>query len=360
VGDRVLTLPRLLSRYRGAIERALRELLSERELPFYRLLRYHLGFADQTGTQEGGYLGKALRPSLLLLTYEALAPNTDTEARPPQGGPRWQAALPAAVALELVHSFSLVHDDIQDQDEERHGRPTVWRLWGAGQAINVGDGLRELAGLALLKLEERFPPEVVLQAAGILGRATLEMIEGQYLDLDYEGRWEITVQDYLAMVRRKTGALMGAAFELGALLAGSEPERIRTLGECGRALGVSFQIRDDILGIWGEPDKTGKPALSDLFRWKKSLPIVYAASSQGEGERLRRIYLDPDSGERERAARAQAVLEVLEGVSAREWAQAQADSYLERALTGLRAAGLPSWALELMEELGAFLRVRDH
>ncbi len=340
---RTAALPELLSRYRAELERAL-EAASARGLPLYRLVRYHLGFDEANGVSgNGSYLGKALRASLVLFAYEALT------------GEDWRPALPAAVAVELVHSFSLVHDDIQDRDEERHGRPTVWRLWGSGQAINVGDALRELAALSLHSLVENFPAEVVLRAARVLDEATLAMIEGQYLDLSYEERWDLTVEDYLEMVARKTGALLGAALELGALLARpDEPGMLQHFREVGCWLGLAFQARDDLLGIWGDPRRTGKSASSDLRNGKKSLPIVYALSSSGpEAAELRRLYSLPRLNEKELAQ----ILGLLERCGAREWVQARAAEFCAQAaqLEGL----LPGWARRLWRELLEFVVQRE-
>jgi len=333
----ISVLPQVLGRYRGAIERSLRESLAGLDLPFYGMVRYHLGFDD------GGdsYLGKALRPALLLFAHEALG-----------GEP--EEALPAAVALELVHSFSLVHDDIQDRDEERHGRPTAWRRFGEAQAINVGDALRELAALALLKLEGGFPAETVLRASAVLDSATLEMIEGQWLDLSFEGQDEVTLEDYLGMVERKTGALFGAALELGALLALAGEQTIKRFRDCGRRLGLSFQIRDDLLGCWGDAARTGKSTRSDILRRKRSLPIVYGMDGP-RGEELRRIYRRAPS-----EADLPQVLEILDGAKARERAEALAAAYCHQALAELAEVELPGWAREGLEELARYLLTRDY
>ena len=336
MGNQTLAGPWILGRYRGKIERGLREFVADFELPLYRMVRYHLGFEGQPQ----GYGGKALRPSLLLLAHEALG-----------GEP--EGALRAAIAVELAHNFSLVHDDIQDRDEERHGRPTVWQVAGEAQAINVGDALRELSALALISLQEGFPPETVLQASQVLNRAVLEMIEGQYLDLSFEDRLDITAQDYLGMIERKTGALLGAALEIGALLAGTDGQIVRSCESCGRKLGCCFQIRDDLLGIWGDQIQTGKSTASDILRRKKSLPIVYALNGE-HGNKLRAIYRRPPA-----EADLSQVLEILERVGAREEAEALAGEYCNQALAELEGAELPQWAWEGLEELVQFLLRRE-
>lgn len=339
--SQVVATPQILDRYRGAIGRELRRFLGVSSLPFSRMLHYHLGFADRAGKSTEGYLGKALRPSLLLFACEAL-------------GGEWAKALPAAVAIELVHNFSLVHDDIQDNDLERHGRPTVWRLWGVGQAINVGDALRELAALALLQSAGDLPPEQALRASAVLGRAVLEMIEGQYLDLLFEERPLVTIQDYLEMAERKTGALLGAALELGALLAGAGDESVALFRNCGRKLGICFQIKDDVLGIWGDQTQTGKSTKNDLLRKKKSLPIVYALNR--DGHRIRTIYHRPTLEE----ANLPPLIEALEETGAQRWAEELAEDHCRQGLAELRRAELlPGWAQEELEELTRFLLTRE-
>jgi geranylgeranyl diphosphate synthase type I len=225
-----------------------------------------------------------VRPALCLLACEAA------------GGDR-QTAVPAAAAVELVHAFSLVHDDIQDRDRERHHRPAVWTVWGEAQAINAGDALLALAHLALGELRDGgLSPDSVLQAVRRLDEATLEMVEGQVLDLQMEDREDADVREYLDMVSRKTGALFGCALELGALAATAAPEVQAAFGRLGSALGVAFQMRDDMLGAWGDEAKTGKPAGADILRRKKSLPIVLAfeAAEGDEADRLRGLYEERD------------------------------------------------------------------
>ncbi|MFQ6090809.1 MAG: polyprenyl synthetase family protein [Candidatus Bipolaricaulia bacterium] len=336
-----LAAPRILGRYRGAIERELRELVADHKLPLYQMIRYHLGFEDRDGGNIDHYAGKALRPSLLLFAHEAL-------------GGELREALPAAVAVELTHSFSLVHDDIQDRDLERHGHPAVWQLFGVGQAINAGDALRELAALSMLELQGRFPPEVILGALQLLDRATLEMIEGQYLDLGFEAQSKVTIQDYLEMIERKTGALLGAALEIGAKLAGGDQQVIQSFKNCGRRFGLCFQIRDDILGIWGDRSRTGKSTTTDILRRKKSLPIVYLLNSP-QGAELRPIYQKAalDKGD------LRSVMEMLDEAGAREWSEGIAEEHCRQALAELKGMELPRWAGELLEELAQFLLTRE-
>ncbi len=341
MGSGTLALPGILARYRAEIERELRVFLAERQALLYGMVRYHLGFQGPEGESIAGYGGKALRASLLLFVHEAL-------------GGEWTKALPGAAAIELAHSFSLVHDDIQDEDPERHGRPTVWRLAGSAQAINAGDALRELAALALLELQGCFPPAAVLRASEELDRAVLQMIEGQYLDLSFEEQLEITVPDYLGMVERKTGALLGAALRIGALLTTEDEEVISIFETCGRNLGLCFQIRDDVLGIWGDESQTGKSTMSDIYGKKKSFPVVLALNGP-RGDELAAIYAQPTIDE----ADLQLVLQILSEAGARETAQEAAQDYCSQALAKLRTVELPPWAGEMVEELAQFLLTRE-
>ena len=324
---------RILSRYRSEIVAALTRTLAG-EGALFRLLRYPMGLEEPDGTPGPGIGGKLLRPALVCFSCEALAGEVEK-------------ALPLACALELVHNFSLVHDDIQDEDELRRGRPTAWKAFGIAQAINAGDGLLVLALRTALEAEDGLPPETVLAAHQALLAATFRMIEGQVLDLSLEGR-NAGVTEYLRMAREKTGALLGCALELGGIAAGKEALRAK-LRELGETLGLAFQIRDDILGIWGDPGITGKPVGSDLSRGKRSWPLAYA--------------LDRDPTLAELLSRTPVpVEEVLDGFTSlgvREEAETEARKYAEEARE--RARGLP-WSGEaraMFEELLTFLTERE-
>ena len=334
-----------LARYRRALDQYLRSLLSAREPPLlYGMVRYHLGWEDAAGKpQEAG--GKALRPALCLLTCEA-------------AGGDWRQALPAAAGVELVHNFSLIHDDIQDRDRERHHRPTVWSIWGEAQAINAGDALLALARLSVLRLaEEGLPPEAVVEAARVLDKRTLEMVEGQTLDIGFEESLDVDVPAYIEMIQKKSGALFDCALHLGALVAGADTALAEQLGRIGRALGTAFQVRDDMLGVWGDESKTGKPLSADLRRRKKSLPVVYALqeATAGMRDKLHRMYRKPGlSGEE--VAR---VLGHLDELGAKDYCTRLAAERKEAALAELGRLDLrPDCANEL-RETAEFLLERD-
>lgn len=258
--------PAALDRHASAVEAEMRAAFDESELPIYQMARYALGWEDQHG-RPAQASGKGARAALTMLGADAISSEPVHQRRATAG----------AAAVEFVHNFSLVHDDIQDGDEERRGRPTVWRVWGIAQAINTGDALRELADRALRRGGLHGAADaVVVDAARRLNRATLRMIEGQYLDLTFEERFDVSVDEYLAMVERKTGAMMGVSLALGAVFAGASADQADALERAGQRLGRCFQMRDDWLGIWADPEALGKPTDADIRRRKKSFPVLHA------------------------------------------------------------------------------------
>lgn len=238
----------------------------------YGQLEYHLGWvnADFIPTQSNP--GKLLRPTLLLLAYEAAGAWGMTESKT-----YLYRALPAATAIELTHNFTLIHDDIEDGDAERRHRPTLWKLWGIPQAINAGDGLFALSRLVLWDvLAEGVEGDIAARLGALLDRTCLIIAEGQYLDISFEGRLDISVAMYLDMISRKTAALMACAAEMGALLGTRDTETITRLRDFGYTMGVAFQVRDDLLGVWATTAELGKTPSGDIYRRKKSLPILHA------------------------------------------------------------------------------------
>jgi geranylgeranyl diphosphate synthase type I len=281
------------------------------------MMRYHLGWVDEMLAPAQASTGKRLRPLLCLLACEAAG-----------GDP--QQALPAASAVELVHNFSLVHDDIQDRSPTRRGRSAVWNLWGMAHGINVGDGLFVLARLSLYRLWERgVSPLHQLAMAAALDHACLALCEGQYFDMSFETRTDVGLGQYLWMIRNKTAALLGMAAQLGAMLVTDDARLIDHYYGFGENLGMAFQIEDDILGIWGDERITGKSAATDVRDRKKTLPVVYALNQTEQpeaGRQLAQLYAQP--GPLEPAA-IHSVLEILEQVRARAYAQEVADGYFQ-------------------------------
>jgi geranylgeranyl diphosphate synthase, type I len=211
--------------------------------------------------------GKRIRPLLVLLCASAPS-GAEGEVE------MWQSALPAAAAIELVHNFSLVHDDIQDNSPKRRGRDTTWVKWGVPMAINAGDALFVLSNQAIIDLKEKYPAEVVVKAAEILHNTCLELTRGQYLDMSYEERKDLRVEDYWPMIAGKTAALLAACCHMGALLGGADEVQQEIYRSFGNYLGLAFQVQDDILGIWGDENVTGKSVASDLVEGKNSLPVL--------------------------------------------------------------------------------------
>jgi len=243
------------------------------------ILEYQMGWDEAADSPARG---KRLRPLILLLsTYAA--------------GAFWEPALPAAAAVELLHNFTLIHDDIQDSSLLRRGKPTVWTKWGVAQAINAGDCMMGLAQLSLLELAKEYPPEQVTQVAELFNRTFVELTRGQYLDLAYEVEDAIPVEKYQWMVDGKTGALISACMEIGAILGGASRQLVDQMALFGRKVGRAFQIQDDWLGIWGIDQITGKSNMSDLLERKKSYPVVLGIDAKGAfaSEWMRVDKIDP-------------------------------------------------------------------
>jgi geranylgeranyl diphosphate synthase type I len=262
----------------AAIDEEIRSLLgaADPELqPFYGMMLYHLGLDTQRVAS-----GKRLRPLLCALVYEAIT----GDARP---------ALPAAAAIELLHNFTLIHDDIEDQDETRHHRATLWTRFGVAHAINAGDGMYAISRIALQRLRARgVPPERILAAVAALDAACLRVCEGQYLDISFEGRVDVAERDYREMIARKTGALFRAPAEIAGILSGCDATTVAALIAFGEALGLAYQAHDDRKGMWGSTAETGKAELHDVTKRKMTLPLVLAmtrASTQ-QAEAMRRAY----------------------------------------------------------------------
>lgn len=318
-------LPAVLDRYGELLAPAV-DAAVERLHPTLRpALRHHFA---------GG--GKRVRGALVLLSATAV-------------GAEEAVGIPGAVALELIHNFSLVHDDVIDGDEERRHRPTVWASYGLGQAIVGGDALA-LAAIELLLADPTAPR---VRAAAVLAQATQAMIGGQADDMAFEGRPSVTVEECLAMEAGKTGALLACAASLGAILGEAPDAAVTALAEFGAHVGIAFQAVDDVLGIWGDPSVTGKPVGSDLLQRKRTLPVTIVLGEGGrraaELAELLDGPLDPDD-----LARATELLE-----AGRRQALTIAEAHTENALASLASVELvPGPAAELVE-LARFVSARD-
>lgn len=338
-------LPGMFTEYRADIGNALRAALGN-ENPVYNLLRYYMGWADTEGNATTGTEGKYLRPTLCLFSCEAV------------GGAR-ERAMPAAAAMELIHNFSLIHDDIQDRDETRHHRKTLWAIWGIPKALVAGNVLRIVADSTLDDLQSvGVSSSRALPVVEQLTQAYLEMIEGQYLDISFEGQSEVGLKQYLDMIARKTGALIRCSFTMGALIGSQDIGDAKAFRESGRALGFLFQVRDDILGIWGDEESTGKPVGADIRRKKNAFPAVYAMSqARGADKRhLLGIYRKSELSD----ADVEDVLHIMDALNVREHAHALAVEEAEVAMEALAAVEMEHSARREYENLLEFLLYREH
>ena len=302
---------------------------------FYGMMQYHLGWLDRNlrGSPEGNR-GKRVRPLLTLLACQAA------------GGDETQA-IPAAVAVELVHNFSLVHDDIQDRSELRRHREAVWKVWGDAQAINVGDALFSIARIHMGNLLDKgVLPARTLCAIRALDEACLALTEGQFLDMLFESSESVSLDDYLWMIRGKTASLLACACQVGTVIATDDLEIIKAMHQFGYNLGMAFQIEDDLLGIWGDPRVTGKPAGDDILSRKKTLPVVFAwdrGLAADADESLRhaaRLLLGVYASESVSADDLVCVTEALQSIGAREYCAAISEEYTSQALAALSCPGL--------------------
>ncbi|GAC1615527.1 MAG: hypothetical protein NVS4B13_09820 [Candidatus Elarobacter sp.] len=280
--------------------------------PTKALVRQYFTFDDPRAKR-----GKRLRPRILVAVAQ-------TEGAPPED------AFAAAAAVELLHNFSLVHDDIQDRDELRHGRPTLWVRHGIPAALTAGDAMCALSYTALLDPSARIDTERALAMTACLHRALYALCRGQGADIGFETSPSVTFGEYLAMIEGKTAALFAASCELGALAAGVTSPRAAAYGRMGRAYGLAFQVRDDILETWGAPAETGKPAGADIRRRKWSFPVAWAmhGARSPDRETVARAYAS--IGELDDAT-ANAVIAALERLGAHAAADAACDAYIAEA-----------------------------
>ncbi|MGW6561787.1 family 2 encapsulin nanocompartment cargo protein polyprenyl transferase [Streptomyces hydrogenans] len=319
----------LLDRTRTAVDPQIRSTVETLPGSIRRVAMYHFGWEDADGTPAAGQAGKAIRPALVLAAARALGAE---EAR----------AVKAAAAVELAHNFTLLHDDIVDEDPTRRHRPTAWTVFGIPDALMAGDAMNALA----LRLLAEDPHPASAAATARLAACVIELCAGQQADCAFEtrGPHEVSLDECVAMATAKTGALLGCSCALGALYAGAGEEEVAALDSFGREAGLAFQLIDDLIGIWGDPERTGKPAGADLVARKKSLPVVAALTSgTAAGEELAELYSRTAALD-ERAVRAAA--DAVERAGGRDWAQAQAADrmgraveHLARAVPDLSAAG---------------------
>ncbi|MGB1251414.1 MAG: polyprenyl synthetase family protein [Candidatus Promineifilaceae bacterium] len=307
---------------------------------FYGMMHYHMGWVDDQFRPKLSYTGKMIRPILTLLCCEA-------------AGGDWQQALPAAAAIQIIHDFSLVHDDIEDGSPLRRGRPTVWKLWGEPQAINTGDAMFSTAQLAMINLDQRgVEATKVVQAARRLNETCLALTRGQWMDMSFETREDVTVDEYMTMIEGKTSVLIALACELGAIVAGADSDTVSHYAQFGLKLGLAFQVIDDILGIWGNEEEIGKSSESDIMTKKKTLPVLYGLAQNA----ALRAHYALDSAETDFVL---TTITLLDAVSARGYAEAEASQHSETSLGHLAAANPTGDAAATLHHLADTLLKRQ-
>lgn len=306
-------LPRLEDEMRDALSGD-----DPRLATYYGMIHYHMGWVDAELNPDVLPAGKRLRPMLCLLACHELS-----------GDP--SQALPAAAAIEILHNFSLVHDDIEDGDETRRHRATMWTIWGVPQAINAGDGMFALAFGAMQKLARRgVALDKTLDALALFTQTCVDLTEGQYLDISFEQRRDINVELYRRMIQGKTAALIGASVAIGALIGGASQAQAEALWRFGQQMGLAFQIQDDILGVWGDPSVTGKAAGNDILKRKKSLPLLYVQEHDGAGPAWNRLMAEELT-----SMQLPAAMELLEQTGARRFTEEVMVEHHQAALAAL-------------------------
>ena len=274
--------------------------------------------------------GKQLRALFCMLACQA-------------AGGEWKDALPAAAAVELIHNFSLIHDDIEDNGQFRRGRPTVWKIWGEAQAINTGDAMFALANTSLLNMAETASPKAALEAGKLFHTTCLRLTQGQHLDIAFEDQDQVELETYWQMVGGKTAALLAFSLEVGALCAKVDPKIQMHYRDFGHHLGMAFQVQDDILGIWGEEELTGKSTTGDLVTRKKTLPVLFGLAQDGE---FAKVW---SSGEI-KPENAPQLAEILHREGGRAYTQSSADRMTDLSLVALEKANPQGEAGEILKE----------
>jgi geranylgeranyl diphosphate synthase type I len=325
---------------RRLVEPALRGAIERLDPHTRQVCGYHLGFWDaERGAGVGG--GKYVRPALALLSVRAA------------GAPAEQG-VPAAAACELVHNFSLLHDDVMDGDAERRHQAAVWARFGTSTAILAGDAMLALANEVLSDASSPGVP----RAVRCLNATVRRLVAGESADLSFENMAEVSLEDCVQAASAKTGALLACSASLGAVLVDAPVGLVTGLAGYGAHVGLAFQLVDDLLGIWGAPERTGKPAWSDLRARKKSLPVAAALTSRTEaGERLRRLYAEERRLDDAELAQAAALVEQAGG---RSWARREAEREAAAALRILEDLALPRGVHDELSALTDLLSGREH
>lgn len=314
-----MDLQPIVGRYQSALDTQLRQSVPENSATpeLYDLLRYHMGWYDQGLKPVKGSGGKRLRPVLTLICCEAVGGN-------------YRLALPAAAAVELLHNFSLIHDDIEDRSAMRWSRPTLWKLRNEPIAINAGDAMHVLAYLALFANDQAQPNYVVAKSVRLLLECCLRLTEGQHLDLDFSRMDNVRLTDYYTMISRKSAGLIGCAMQIGVLIGGGNDALADKYRQLGEHLGKAFQIRDDMLGLWGDERVTGKSTVDDLIEGKKTLPLLRALNvlPATDVNHIRMLYQRGNLGQTE----ATQIRALIESTDAQEFSSAESRRLFDQAM----------------------------
>ena len=330
-------------RYQNALEEGLHEAFAGQDGLLYNMLLYQLGWLDDQGAPVSRLPGERLHPYLCMLSCESLLGE-------------YTPALPAATAVELAHNFSLIHEDVQTGSPNRGSRPTLWWLWGPGQAINAGDGMHALARLTLMRLQDLgLPVTRVLKSMQLFDQSCLSMCEGQHMDLAFQERLDVGVDSYLKMAATKTGSLIACATGLGALAATENACVVNAFKEFGKNLGVAHQIKQDIRDVWGTSD--GNVPSGNVLIKKKLFPIVHTLENAEPSTKreLGTIYfkrvLEPHD--------VNQVTEILNAQSALAHAEKSVEDHCRKAMDCLAEVGLSQWGRDELERLCQDLTVGD-
>ncbi len=307
--------------------------------PMYQMMHYHFGWIDDKGQliDDPKARGKRFRPALMLLVCDGLSG-------------RYKHALPAAAAVEIFHNFSLIHDDIEDHDVRRRHRPSVWKLWGVEQAINTGDAMLILAELAALRLQRHnISHQKVIQVLEILNKAFLEITCGQYSDISFEKKFDVSLEEYLEMISKKTASLVAGSCQIGALLATEDEDIITSFRDFGFNLGMAYQIYDDICGIWETEKKTGKLAGGDIRKKKKTLPVIYTYLNLKDSDR--KIFKDIYRKSRLNNQDLKTILRFLNQVGAQDYTLSFLNQYLEATFKKIEGTSFNQNFIERLKSL---------
>ena len=337
-----MALDKIITLMRAAIEAEMQKIIENSIPPEYRgmqpLLTYHMGWEGEGAGLEAQ--GKRIRPLIVVLCTASIDKD-------------WQKALPSAAAVELIHNFSLIHDDIQDRSELRRGRPTVWVKWGVPQAINAGDLMFTLSHTAILQTCKTVSLAAGIKSAEVLNHTCIQLTGGQYLDMRYETQVEVSPEAYWPMVSGKTAALIECCAVLGGIAGGADEQHLLAFAEFGSNLGLAFQVLDDWLGIWGNAALIGKSTDSDLVSGKKSLPVLYGLSKKGA---FYQRWLQGNISQQE----AHQLAEMLADEGAQEYTRKVADELNSKALDALsRVACEKNDACEALNKLAYELLNRE-